>query len=190
MECLDPEFLLLPDKIVSMIPPRPAGYINSRELFNKRTGLAFDALSPAETAADLPLSFLFNTERASRMEQEGVIGGLPFNEMLTFLVNHIWKASRRTGMEKLIQQQTEQVLLTYMLSLSMNTKTSFQVQADTKRALGDLKAYIESKIKNSQDASYTAHLLLALDRMKKPEDAKPTMHEEIPPGSPIGCDME
>ncbi len=190
MDCIDPKFLLLPYKIVSMIPPRPAGYVDSRELFNKRTGLAFDALSPAETAADFPLSFLFNTERVSRMEQDAAVGGLSFTEMLYYLVNQTWKATRRTGMEKLIQQQTEQVLLTYMLSLSMYTKASFQVQADTKRALGDLKAYIESKIKNSPDTSYTAHLILALDRMKKPEDAKPTVREEIPPGSPIGCDME
>ncbi|MDQ6763622.1 MAG: zinc-dependent metalloprotease [Bacteroidota bacterium] len=190
MDCLDPKFLLLPYKIVSIIPPRPAGYISSRELFNKRTGLAFDALSPAETAADLPLSFLFNTERDSRMEQDVAVGGLSFNEMLGYLISHTWKASRRTGMEQLIQQQTEQVLLTYMLSLSMNNKASFQVQADTKKALSDLKAYIEPGLKVSKDASYTAHLILALDRMKEPKDAKPTVHEEIPPGSPIGCDME
>ncbi|MEP7230781.1 MAG: zinc-dependent metalloprotease [Ginsengibacter sp.] len=190
MDCLDPTFLLLPYKIVSMIPPRPAGYIDSRELFNKRTGLAFDALSPAETAADLPLSFLFNTQRVSRLEQDAVIGGFPFNEMLSYLVNHTWKASRRTSMEKLIQQQTEQVLLTYMLGLSVNDNASFQVKADVKKALNDLKEYIESQLKVSKDGSYTAHLMLALDRMKKPKDAKPTMHEEIPPGSPIGCGME
>ena len=190
MDCLDPKFLLLPYKIVSLIPPRPAGYIDSRELFNKRTGLAFDALSPAETAADLPFSFLFNTQRVSRLEQDDAIGGLPFSEMLAYLVNHTWKASRRTSMEKLIQQQTEQVLLTYMLGLSVNDNASFQVKADVKKALADLKEYIESQLKASKDGSYTAHLMLALDRLKKPEDAKPTMHEEIPPGSPIGCDME
>ncbi len=190
MDCLDPKFLLLPYKIVSLIPPRPAGYIDSRELFNKRTGLAFDALSPAEAAADLPLSFLFNIQRVSRLEQDDAIGGLPFSEMLAYLVNHTWKASRRTSMEKLIQQQTEQVLLTYMLGLSVNDDASFQVKADVKKALNDLKEYIESQLKVSKDGSYTAHLMLALDRMKKPKDAKPTMHEEIPPGSPIGCDME
>ncbi len=63
MACLDPQFLSLPPKVVAAIPPRPAGYIDSRELFNKRTGLTFDALAPAETAADMPLSFLFNPER-------------------------------------------------------------------------------------------------------------------------------
>jgi hypothetical protein len=190
IDCLDPKFLMLPDKIVSLIPPRPAGYIDSRELFNKRTGLAFDALSPAETAADLPFSFLFNSERVSRMEQHAVNGGLGLDEMLMDLINTTWKAKRRTGMEKLIQQQTEQVLLTYLLALSVDTKASFQARADDKKALSDLHTYIEEQQKNSKDASYKAHLMLALDRMKKPEDAKPAMHKEIPPGSPIGSDWE
>ena len=42
LECLDPSFLVLPPRIADLIPPRPAGYAPSRELFSKRTGLAFD----------------------------------------------------------------------------------------------------------------------------------------------------
>jgi len=57
---IDPAVLVLPERITKLIPPRPSGYEYTRELFKKRTGLAFDALSPAETAADMPLSFLFN----------------------------------------------------------------------------------------------------------------------------------
>ena len=92
--CLAPEFLLLPDAIVKLIPPRPSGYGFTRELFKKRTGLAFDALSPAETAADFPLSFLFNTERINRMvEYEAANGGLGLNEMITVLLNKTWKAA-------------------------------------------------------------------------------------------------
>ena len=62
--------------------------------------------------------------------------------------------------------------------------------ADDRKALTDLKKWIESQQKITKDASYNAHLALAIDRMKKPEDAKPTLHEEIPPGSPIGSDFE
>jgi hypothetical protein len=188
VDCIDPKVLMLPDKIVSLIPPRPAGYNESKELFNKRTGLAFDALSPAETAADFPLSFLFNAARVSRMEQYAANGGLGVNEMIDTLIKRTWKAQRRTGMEKLIQQQTEQVLLTYMLALSVNNNASYQARADAKKALADLKTFIDMQMKISKDASYKAHLILALDRMKTAADAKPTLHEEIPPGAPIGCD--
>ena len=182
--------LSLPEKIVSLIPPRPAGYGNSRELFRKRTGMAFDALSPAETAADVPLSFLFNSERVSRLVQYEVTGGLGLNEMITLLINKTWKAPRKSGMEKLIQQQTEQVLLTYLLSLSVDKDASFQALAVTKKSLSDLKLFIDIQKKISKDISYTAHLALALDRMGAPSDAKPTLHKEIPPGAPIGCDAE
>ncbi len=190
IDCIDPKTLLLPASIVSLIPPRPEGYKSSRELFNKRTGLAFDALAPAETAADLPLSFLFNSERLSRMEQYEVSGGLGVNEMINTLVTKTWKSPRRTGMEKLIQQQTEQVLLTYLLASSIDNRASFQVRSDVKKSLADLKTFIESQKKASKDASYTAHLILALDRMTVPADAKPTIHKEIPPGAPIGCDWD
>lgn len=190
IDCIDPKVLMLPEKIVSLIPPRPAGYNDSKELFNKRTGLAFDALSPAETAADFPLSFLFNAARVSRMEQYAANSGLGVNEMIDTLIKRTWKAPRRTGMEQLIQQQTEQVLLTYMLALSVNNNASFQARADAKKALADLKTFIDAQMKISKDASYTAHLMLALDRMKTPADAKPTLHEEIPPGAPIGCDID
>ena len=187
--CLDPKFLELPSKIVALIPPRPAGYIDSRELFHKRTGLTFDALAPAETAADLPLSFLFNSERLSRMEQYSVDSGLSVADMISMLVNKTWKAPRAaSGMEKEIQQQTEQVLLTYLLSASLDNNASFAAQADAMQALNNLQTFIKAQQKGSTNASYLAHLNLALERMKKPQDAKPTLHEAIPPGSPIGCD--
>ncbi|MEO5947155.1 MAG: zinc-dependent metalloprotease, partial [Chitinophagaceae bacterium] len=69
IDCINPKMLQLPERIAQLIPPRPAGYDFSRELFKKRTGLAFDVLTPAETAADLPLSFIFNSERLNRMMQ-------------------------------------------------------------------------------------------------------------------------
>jgi Met-zincin/Domain of unknown function (DUF5117) len=186
---IDPSVLVLPERIVKLIPPRPSGYEYTKELFKKRTGLAFDALSPAETAADLPLSFLFNSERMNRMvEYEIQNGGLGLNEMTGALINATWKAPRRKGMEALIQLQTEQVLLTYLLAASVNDNNSFITRSVIQQSLSSLKDFIEAKKKTPADATYSGHLLLALERMKKPEDAKPTIHVTIPPGSPIGCE--
>lgn len=191
VDCLDPKFLMLPDRIIKMIPPRPAGYDFTRELFKKRTGLAFDALSPAETSADLPLSFLFNTERMNRMvEYSAENNGLGLDEMIKTLIDKTWKAARQKGMEGLIQMQTEQVLLTYLLSASIDDNASFITRSVVNKALADLRTFIEAKKKTTTDATYSGHLVLALERMKSPEKAKPTLHTEIPPGSPIGCDMD
>jgi hypothetical protein len=191
IDCLDPSFLRIPDRIVGLIPPRPAGYEFSRELFRKRTGLAFDALSPAETAADLPLSFLFNSERLNRMLQyETMNNGLGVAEMIQTLITKTWKAPRMSGMDKLIRLQTEQVLLTYLLAASVNDNNSFAVKAAVQNALKDLKAFIETQMKTVTEETYKGHLVLSLERMGQPEKAKPTIHKEIPPGAPIGCEGE
>lgn len=189
-DCLEPAFLKLPDEIISLIPPRPAGIESTRELFKKRTGLSFDALAPAETAADLPLSFLFHPERLSRMVQyEAQQKGLGVKEMINVLVGRTWKAPRKTGIEKLIQQQTEQVLLTYLLESSVDESISYQARAEAQQAVKELSTFIATQEKISKDNGYLAHLALAATRIKSPEKAQGTQHKEIPPGAPIGCDF-
>ena len=191
IDCIDPKVLVLPSSITKLIPPRPAGYNFTKELFKKRTGLAFDALAPAETAADFTLSFLFNGERLSRMAEYETGGGLGVNEMLGVLVNLTWKAARRTGMESLVQLQTEQILLTYLLALSVDDSVNFAARAAGQKAMADLKTFIEEQKKTAKDETYIGHLTLALERMKAPDKAKPTIqHKEMPPGAPIGCDLD
>ena len=186
---LDPKTLQIPDRIAALIPPRPAGYEFSRELFRKRTGLAFDQFAPAETAADFAFSFLFNSERLSRLLQYEQQGGLGLNEMIQYVIDQTWKAPRRDKAEGLIQIQTEQVLLTYLLAASVDENNSFVVRGIVLRQLDELKKFIEQQLKTSTNTTYTGHLQLALERMKTPKDAKPTMlHREIPPGAPIGCE--
>jgi len=190
IECIDPHELVIPDRIAQLIPPRPSGYDFSRELFRKRTGLAFDVLSPAETAADFPFSFLFNSQRMNRMtEYAQQNGGLGLDEMLATLINKTWKAERRKGMEGLIQVQTEQVLLTYLLSSSIDDNLSFVSKTYITHALADLKTFIENN-KKTPVPLLAGHYMLALDRMKAPDKAKPTIHAEIPPGAPIGYEDE
>ncbi|HEY8397147.1 MAG TPA: zinc-dependent metalloprotease [Flavihumibacter sp.] len=185
---LDPAALRIPDHILALIPPRPAGISGSRELFAKRSGLNFDPLSPAETAADLPLSFLFHPERINRMEIQAAEGGLSAVEMAQRLIELTFKSKRKSGLEGLIQQQTEQVLLTYLLNWSVNDKLSFPVRARGAALLAELKAWLQKEMESTGDAGLKAHYAYAIDRMKSPDKAKPTQHVELPPGAPIGCD--
>ena len=188
LECLSSKQLALPASIVDLIPPRPANYDLTRELFKKRTGLVFDALSPAETAADLPLSLLFHPERLSRLVQQEAVGGLGVREMTGKIIDATWKAPRKKGMEELIQQQTEQIVLTYLLAASVDEQVSFPARAAVRKRLQDLKRHIDERIKASaSDPAYSGHLEMAIERMKTPEKAKPTQHAAIPPGAPIGC---
>ncbi|MBS1668293.1 MAG: zinc-dependent metalloprotease [Bacteroidetes bacterium] len=192
LDCIDPKVLSIPESIIKLIPPRPAGYEYHRELFNRRTGLAFDPLAAAETAADFPLSFLFNNERLDRMVQyKTQTNGLGADDMINLVINKTWKAPRMKGFDELIQLQNEQLILTYLLATSINDNASFAVKGFAQKALNEIKIFAESQQKLTKDETYKAHLALVLERLKSPEKAKPsTLHEEIPPGSPIGCDWD
>jgi hypothetical protein len=186
LDCLEPKFLALPQSITALIPPRPAGYDYNRELFKRRTGLSFDPLAAAETAADLPLSFLFNTARLNRLAQ-AQDGGFSLADLLNTVVNRTWKAPRLAGQEGLIQEQNEQLVLTYLLAVSNSDEASFATKAVVLKTIEDLKnmAAVQAKSNSKSKGKY----LLALERIKAPEKAKPTQHVVIPPGAPIG-DMQ
>ena len=191
IDCINPKVLVLPESIIRLIPPRPAGYDYTRELFNRRTGLAFDPLAAAESAADLPLSFLFNTSRLNRMVQyQAENNGLGIDEMTNVLITKTWKTPRLKGYEGLIQVQNEQLLLTYLLSVSVNEEASFATKAQIIKAIYAIRVYATAQLKISTSNTYKGYLLLTLERIKTPEKAKPTLHEMAPPGAPIGCDME
>src|ERR1700722_13766695 len=64
---LKPEALAIPESLLKIIPPRPPEYPRNREDFKIHTSPAFDALAPAESAAQHTLQFLFNPERAARL---------------------------------------------------------------------------------------------------------------------------
>jgi hypothetical protein len=117
-------------------------------------------------------------------------GGLGAHEMIRQLINSTWEAPRRQGMERLIQLQTEQLLLTYLLATTQDENASFAVRAIALKAVTDLKKWIETKNAGIADEIYAGHLLLALERIKTPDKAKATQHREMPPGAPIGCDLE
>ena len=189
-DCIDPKVLALPEKIIKLIPPRPAGYDYTRELFNRRTGLAFDPLAAAETAVDLPLSLLFNPSRLNRMVQyQAENNGLGIDEMVTVLMNKTWKATRINGLEGLILQQNEQLLLTYLIGASLNTAVSFATNAALTKAIEDIKNYATQQLPSANPAR-KGYLLLTLERIKNRKDEKPFIPEAMPPGSPIGCGMD
>lgn len=187
LECLSPKILTLPENILRLIPPRPAGYEPTRELFDKRTGLAFDPMAAAEAAANLPLSLLFHPERANRLvEYKARHKSLGFDDLLHQLIKKTWKAPRLQGLEKQVQLQTEQLVLTHLMALCNSDLASYQVKAFCNSALKELKSFIEKQLAGTTDSGYQAHLSYALERMKSPDKIKPSPLKEMPPGAPIG----
>ncbi|HZH37514.1 MAG TPA: zinc-dependent metalloprotease, partial [Flavisolibacter sp.] len=186
MDCIDPDFLALSKNITDLIPPRPAGYGYTRELFSKRTGLAFDPLAAAETAADLPLQFLFNPARLNRMSQFAATqNSLGIDDMMQALMNQTWKAKRLTGLQGLIQQQNEQLILGYAMSVAVSDEASFATKAAMLQWIDAIKRLATQQLVS---ATNKGHYMLALQRIEKKAEAKPFLTPAIPPGAPIGCE--
>lgn len=67
LKTLSPGFLTLPEPLLQLFPPRPPGLEATRESFPSATGLTFDPIATAESAAGLTLTVLFDPQRASRL---------------------------------------------------------------------------------------------------------------------------
>ena len=61
------------------------------------------------------------------------------------------EGAAKNGNRKLIQQQPEQILLTYLLALSVDDKASFQARADDKKRGGNRKQIIKTQKKISKN---------------------------------------
>ncbi|RYY56145.1 MAG: peptidase, partial [Chitinophagaceae bacterium] len=188
LDCMDPTFLEIPAGLVKMIPPRPADYEYDRELFPRKAGLAFDPLAAAESAADLPISLIMNVSRLNRIaEYEFLYNGPGVDEVLTTIINRLFPEKGLTGFQGLIQQQNQQLFLTYLLAGSTSENASFATRGALIVSIDKLKAQLNSRLTAATDNMQRGSILLALERMKSPDKAKPSIHLVAPPGAPIGC---
>lgn len=188
IKSLSPDILTIPNKIVQMIPPRPPMYYGVGETFPKRTGMSFDPLAAAEALAHFQLSFLFNAERANRLVQLKAINGTPgWDDVLDATINAIWKAPAEKGLAREVQKQTQQMVLTWLLALSKNEQANYAVQSICFNRLDALKKYATTQLNNPADK---AHFSYAIERINNPKEIALPQHKEIPPGAPIGCDLD
>jgi hypothetical protein len=189
LDCLSPEQLTMPDKIMQLIPPRPPLYYTVGELFPKRTGMSFDPLAAAEALTDFELSFLFHPERANRLAQfKAQAGTQGWDDVLDAIITKTWKTPMQKGLKGEVQLQTQQMVLTWMLGLSQSDNANYIVKSICFDRLQSLKQYAEQM--KSSNASLKAHYSYAIERINKPKDIALPQHKEIPPGAPIGCDFD
>jgi len=200
MSAISPSTLALPPELLKKIPPRPSGFGRSRELFPRYTGLMFDAISPAVTAADHVIGTLLTNDRAARLvEQKALDPTLPgLEEVIDALFTASFGATTRTPYEAEIKRAVERVVVDELMELAGSAPMS-QV-----RAIATLKlqrrstelgrvvaaASAANGVESNEGDVAQANLLVAdigrfLTRPVNPvaiRFAAPT----APPGAPIG----
>ena len=189
---LKPETLALPESLLKIIPPRPPEYPRDREDFKIHTSPAFDALAPAESAAQHTLQFLFNPERAARLiefhARNAENPGL--EEVLDTVLNATWKAPHSKGYNGEIANIVDDVVLYDLMSLSANEHATDEVRAIASLKLHGLKDWLNTPSSGRQVISNQAHIFFASKQIelfeKDPKHIDLTAPMEPPDGPPIG----
>ena len=189
INCLSASSLIIPERILQLIPPRPPMYYGVGELFDKRTGMSFDPLAAAEALSDFELSFLFNVERANRLVQNKARAKtMGFDNVVDAVLKNTWYTNMPNGLEGSIHRQTQQLVLTWLMGVGQSTEANYEVRAICNDRMKELKLKLTSLAKT--DTTHKALYEYALERINNPKDItlpSPTM---MAPGAPIGCDVD
>jgi hypothetical protein len=189
VNCLSATTLIIPERILQLIPPRPPMYYGVGELFDKRTGMSFDALAAAEALSDFELGFLFNVERANRLVQNKARAKtIGFDNVVDAVLKNTWYASIPNGLEGSIHSQTQQLVLTWLMGVGQSTEANYEVRAICNDRIKELKAKLTTWVKT--DTAHKAHYAYALERINNPKDIILPSPTTMAPGAPIGCDLD
>jgi hypothetical protein len=191
LRTLDPAELALPREVLETLPPRPFRYGPHQELFNRNTGLVFDAVAPATAAADMTLSFLFHPERAARMiEQTALYPDLPgLSDILARYTDALFGPAYSDPYEAEINRAVERVYVDRVMALAGGAPMA-QVRAVATHALVRLRDRLADDMEGADDANQAHDLLLVQDMdrfLNRPHEPIATPSAPAtPPGSPIG----
>ena len=196
LKTLSPEVLTLPEGLLAQLPPQPPGFPRTQESFPAHTGLTFDPVAAAESAADLTLALLCNPERDSRLIEYHT--RLPASPSLRSVLEAISSATgeRPEGgdsMSSEVERAVEFRGLEAMLSLAVNPQASSQARAIARSHLQDLlKQWTGAPPpQDTADAIHRAALIERIQEFERdPTKFMPAKQVEAPPGMPIGSDDE
>ncbi len=187
---LDPAALALPRAVLAKIPPRPVTYGAHRELFDRTTGLVFDALSPAAAAADLSVQFLLNAERASRLVQQRALDPTQpgLETIIDRLISAVFDRRATDPYRAEIGRTVQRVVLDRLMALAASAEMP-QVRAVTTEKLRALAGRpVPAGAATSDNRAARALIAADIRRfLERPYDpTKPSRAPDAPPGSPIG----
>ncbi len=185
LSTLEPEVLALPPSLLDMIPPRPAGLPSTRELFSGRTGPSLDALSIAQSSANMTLGLLLHTERANRLVEYGARdNNLSLEETLDALLTVTWGKEESQSYQGAVQEVVNYEVVRHMIVLHASSQSSPLTKAIVLDKLESVASMMEGFMR-----PMARQAALMIDQyLDDPVifEASPALG--VPPGSPIGSD--
>ncbi len=194
LQTLTPETLTLPESLLKILPPVPPGYPRTEESFPSETGLTFDPIATAESAADLTLHVLLDPARASRLVQYHM--RIPESPSLRSVLEAISatvaeRPESGHSMSSEVERAVEFRALEAMFSLAVNPEASTQARAIDLSHINDLHKQWTSAapLTDTAEAIHRAAMIHRIDEFKSdPAKFVPVKLIAAPPGMPIGED--
>lgn len=190
LQTLAPSALALPAPLLASIPPRPPGYPSNRELFARYTGLTFDPLTPAVTAANLTFTNLLQPQRDARLvEQHAADPSQPdLAEVIDRLTAAAFDTRGQDGYQAEILRSEQTLLVQHLMDLAQSADMP-AVRAVAELKLDQLqRRMVAGKGGDTAEQAQRFALASAIARFqKRPAGAGPlAMPPPAPPGSPLG----
>jgi len=184
-------FLDLPQDLIESIPPQPAGYYRDRELFKIHTGLTFDPLGAAESAAHHTLTFLLNPQRLTRVvEQHARYPDRYPNaqELLRELFTSLEVDKNASAYHQELQRMVEKLAYQHLLKLAGDRKINQQVSAHALSVVRELDEQARQAYRSDELTAHYQYLDEQIRRfLEDPERYELPAMPAMPDGSPIGC---
>ena len=188
MKTLQASTLALPESLLDMLLPPVAGSYRDREYFKHRTGLNFDALGVAETAAKHTLTGLLHVQRANRLVEQHARDNqnLSLETVLNQLWQSTWQTRHKDAYLKAIQWGINWVTLQEIMALAANEQIAPITQIKVMHFLHNKRSELNKSKKNKV---LNQAAVKAIDRfLDNPVKANQVKPQPMPPGSPIGMD--
>lgn len=189
LDTIKPSALALPETLRNIMPPRPQHFSHHNDLFSGKTGLTFDALATAETAAGLSVSILLHPERAARMVEyharDPSVPGLV--ELIDRVLEATWLTTYDDPYHQEIQRVVNNVVLYYMVEFVKNKEAPAIVRSVALYKLHDLNTKLED-IEVEDELTLAQHWYLdsVLELLEENPDAVNLTPPAKPPmGAPI-----
>jgi hypothetical protein len=178
---ITPEALTLPERVLKLIPPRPVGYARDRETFARRTGITFDAVAPAEAAANHVVGLMLHPDRASRLVQyharEASQPGLSM--VIEELLKRTVRSKKPEGVAGEVARAVDVVVVYHLMALASNDRAAAGARA---LAMAYLQSAAPRVPLNPHDGFLSVMIKRFVEDPGKPSLGKPV---EMPPGAPI-----
>ena len=190
LKTMQPEFLTLNENLLKLIPPRASGRGKTRESFQSKTGVTFDGISLAETAAHMTSKMLFNHQRAARLvEYHSRDKNQPgLERVIDIILNNTLFKMTPKGLEGEIKRSVDFVVIDHLMNLAVNENTSPAVQSIAMYKINELdKKFMRKNAKGSRAEAHRDMIKKRLENfIEQPDSFKPMEIPNAPPGSPIG----